>query len=491
MGIDSNLRRIILIVIGIGLSFLFVAMAIRRMEWQNVFEAMSNAQLYPWLFFSVLSYLIGQLVRGARTRLLVSHDAKLSVLTASNIVVVGYAANNILPARMGELARAGMLSERTGISFIQSLTVTFLERVLDGLVMLLLLAVATLFLNLEGWVHGTMFFASLIFSLASASVLFVVMAPNLLIALTSKVIYAINPRWHDVALRFVSSIANGVGYLRKPVNALIVFALSIVVWLFEAGLFLFLLPAFGLELNIWHALFVMTVTNLGILIPSSPGFIGSFHFFCMQGLVLLGVAEVTSLSFSMMVHLAFYVPVTLWGGAVILWYGFNLGLTVKLVQKAKPMARLLEQISVPANLLGFTLSEKRSKPASTLIYKLTESLLPIESLPLSHPQTVVSDVAVFVHEQLRSLPRKFQILFNIGMFGFVLFVWLRYFHSFSLLSLSKRVKIVNRWAYGKLSLTRQLFRGVRSTALLAFYEHPAVMEVLENQHLTPVSTIKK
>jgi len=78
-----NLRRTILVAFIFSFSVFFMVMAMRQMEWHQVLEVMSNGQLYPWLLFSTLCYLTGHLVRGMRTRLLVSHDTKLSVLTAS------------------------------------------------------------------------------------------------------------------------------------------------------------------------------------------------------------------------------------------------------------------------------------------------------------------------------------------------------------------------------------------------------------------------
>ena len=103
---QSNARRIISVASSIIITVFFIAIAIWYMDWYRVLDALSNTKLYPWFFLSVLSYSTGLLVRGVRTRLLVRPDANLSVLTASNIVVVGYAVNTILPARMGELARA-------------------------------------------------------------------------------------------------------------------------------------------------------------------------------------------------------------------------------------------------------------------------------------------------------------------------------------------------------------------------------------------------
>ena len=83
-------------------------------------------------------------------------------------------------------------------------------------------------------------------------------------------------------------------------------------------------PAFGYELNYLNAIFVMSLTNLGILIPSSPGYIGPFHFFCMQGLLVLGVDKAGALSYASLVHLAFYIPNTVWGILILLWYGIGM-----------------------------------------------------------------------------------------------------------------------------------------------------------------------
>ena len=38
----------------------------------------------------------------------------------------------------------------------------------------------------------------------------------------------------------------------------------------------------------------MSVTNLGILVPSTPGFVGPFHFFCSQALMSQGIPEATA-----------------------------------------------------------------------------------------------------------------------------------------------------------------------------------------------------
>src|SRR4051794_28143869 len=127
-------------VLGVVISLGFVALAAHRLDWSGVRAALGAAHLWPWLPLAIASYVAGHLVRGVRLRLILRGQAEVTRLEAANIVVVGYAVNNLLPARVGELARSAILSERTGLPFAQSLTTTILERILDGLAILALFA---------------------------------------------------------------------------------------------------------------------------------------------------------------------------------------------------------------------------------------------------------------------------------------------------------------------------------------------------------------
>lgn len=320
----KNKGKVFISLVGLGLSILFVVLVAYRIDWQELSHALANATPMPWIVLAVASYLSAHVVRGIRTRLLVSRQARLSVWTATNVVVLGYAVNNVLPARLGELARAGMLCERTGLAYTQTLTVTLLERVLDGVVMVGLLAISALFVSTGGLIGESLLFGGLIFGLAAVSVLALVFAPGVFERGLSWAIRKIRPSWHDPALRALSSILAGVRALEDPPLALKALALSLLVWILEAGLFLFTLPIFGLEANYVNAVLVMALTNLGIMIPSSPGYVGSFHFFCMQGLILLGVAPSAALCFAILVHLGFYIPNTIWGAGIVLGYGIKL-----------------------------------------------------------------------------------------------------------------------------------------------------------------------
>ena len=71
---------------------------------------------------------------------------------------------------------------------------------------------------------------------------------------------------------------------------------------------------------------------------------------------------------------------------------------------------------------------------------------------------------------MKQVSRRYYVLFRLGMLVFRLTALLTCLMPFTRLSLEKRRGLVERWAYGSWALPRQLFRPVRSIALLAFYE---------------------
>ena len=468
-----------LVTLGVLSSAAFLALAVAHRDLGRVAEALRGARLWPWLPLAVSSYLLGHLVRGLRLRRLVSREATLSLSGATGVVVVGYAVNNVLPARLGELARAWMLREQSGFPFVQSLTVTFLERLLDGLVLLGLLALTLLARPAQGWMPATLGVAGVLLGLASVAVLLAVLAPGFVIGQASRVTNRLAPALHDRTVRGVSAMVSGVAYMRRPLDALTIIGLGVVVWLLEAGMYLCLLPAFGLAAAPWTALLAVSATNLGILLPSTPGFIGPFDFFCMQALISTGVPADTAFSYAVLAHLAFFVPITVWGVGVLFAHGLSLGRTVRLSRETRA-AGALPELQGWLGGIGTVLGRADAAPPpakpSRFMRSLAESLLPVDDDGLAGPEreAAIDQVADFVQGQIDALPLRLTTLFRAGMLGFRAATRVAFLRGFCELAPDRRRRWVEGWAYGRMSLARQLFRGARSTALFAYYELPAV-----------------
>jgi hypothetical protein len=122
----------------------------------------------------------------------------------------------------------------------------------------------------------------------------------------------------------------------------------------------------------------------------------------------------------------------------------------------------------------------RRDASAAYLRAIIEALLPDDEPsfdPAAHAR-LIEDVGCFVQGQLDELPRRLRFMYAFGMTGFRLCVFLRYLRRFHSLTPARRRSVVRLWAYGPWGLARSLFRVVRTTALLNYYESPMVQAAL-------------
>src|SRR5687768_2319051 len=135
-------------IIGIIISLLFFAWALSNESLNQVWEAMLRANYWS-LLPALLLYFIGVGLRAVRWRILLKPVVpNISFTKTFEVVVIGYMANNVLPARIGELVRAYVLSRREGVRKTATLATIFVERIFDGLIMVGFAASVIIFLLL-------------------------------------------------------------------------------------------------------------------------------------------------------------------------------------------------------------------------------------------------------------------------------------------------------------------------------------------------------
>lgn len=502
--------RAAVVALGFIISLLLLFMTARKINWSQVSDAFSSGNWLPWLPLAVVTYLIGMLLRGLRLKQLVSTESNLTIATASNIIAVGYATNNILPARLGEFARAGMLAERTGLPYALSLTVTFLERLLDGLTILCLFVLASFVTPTHVWMKQAAAIAAVIFGFAIPSVMILAFSPQFALTLTSQLSSGLGRKWHNRALALVTQVTRGLSCLRDSATALSVLFTSFLVWLLEGLMFAMVMPCFRLAWSPIKALAVMSFTNLGILIPSSPGYVGPYHACCSEALqavtgsiealppyltlpfsiIVAGgqvsqVSEATALSYAVVVHLVFYATVTIWGVIAMARYGLELGTTAALAWQAKPIANLpTANLSVITSVPGQKYATHCFK-VDAFWLAIVEASLPNARLQLSDEEKAEALRAAteFACLELGALQPHLRILFKIGLLGFRSLAMLSNCAPFEALPSEKRRTIFEGWAYGPIPITRKLFKPLRSLVLLAFYEQPLIQAALDRAAL--------
>jgi uncharacterized protein (TIRG00374 family) len=309
--------------LGLAVSLVFLALAFRNKDLAEMGRALVAAD-YRFLIPAVGLYFVGVYFRTLRWRVLLGAVKPLTAGVLFPVVVIGYMANNVLPARIGEFVRAYVLSWRQGVAKSATLATIAIERIFDGLTMVAFILVAALLIQLNQQVQtiaavGMVLFCGLLFGLIALA------ATPRLQALLHVVLVRLLPdslagRLESVVLGFIS----GLGALRSRSDLLRVVATSLAAWLCEAGMYLIIAGAFDLGMAWPAALLTTAVANLFTLLPSSPGYVGIFEAGVLAVLVgLLGLPEATALSYAVVLHAALWLPVTLAG--FVFWSRESLG----------------------------------------------------------------------------------------------------------------------------------------------------------------------
>lgn len=247
-------------------------------------------------------------------------------------VCVGFMANNLLPARAGELARAYAYSRLEPVSTATALATLVVERFLDGVVILLLLVVAlahpdfpsgALPDELVVGVRGASLFLAVVLLVCLVLLAF----PERSLRAATTVAHALLPTRIAAALvTFAEHIVAGLASMRGWRLLLPAFAWSLAVWTMQSLSFWIGFFAFGIELPFAAALLANATVALAVAVPSAPGYVGTFHAGAKLALTdIYGVAAASALGFAFGWHLGGFIPITLMG----LWYARRIGLSMR------------------------------------------------------------------------------------------------------------------------------------------------------------------
>jgi uncharacterized protein (TIRG00374 family) len=297
------------VVAGILISTFFLYLAFRRFDIEEGKRALKMAN-YIWLFPAVISYMIAFLMRGIRWRYLLLPIKKCKVIDLVSTLSIGFMANNLLPLRVGELIRAYVNGKKENISKSSSLATIVIERVFDGLTLVVLLLAAFLFLGsasypqhtFPGWLKKMTYLAWVIF-LGTLILLYIMMRAK---ELTGKVIKKVFGFLKEPVLKKIldltSSFIEGLNILRQRRKILTVSSFSILVWTFEGTTFYLGAKALNLSITYPQAYLTMVVIALGVMIPSSPAFVGVYEYFCITALALFAIDKSLALSYAVLLH---------------------------------------------------------------------------------------------------------------------------------------------------------------------------------------------
>ena len=287
--------------IGLALSLLFLGLALRNVEWAGVWSAWRAARV-DWLVLGTALLVGSWVVAAFRWRLLLSETAGLRTRDTFAFIMIGYLANTILPLRLGDLARASLIGRKKNVGISRALGSIAIERLMDVLMLVALTLALMRVLEIPAPIQ-----AGLTGMVAAGLVGLVgLMAVSLnrkhLPRLTAFLAKIMPHRLADRVTTLLGNFSSGADVLHRPAGFLSVVALSAGVWLAAGMGTLAWVTAFHLDVPWYAGFFVLVMVNLGSAIPSSPGYIGVYHYLAMLALSLWTPDRNAALAYAIGTH---------------------------------------------------------------------------------------------------------------------------------------------------------------------------------------------
>src|SRR5574341_841945 len=310
----NNWRRIALLVVGLAISAIFVYLALKGLNLGEVWANLQGAH-YGWLIPGVLVYFVAVWARTWRWHYLLRPIKRIGLVRLFPVVVIGYMGNNVYPFRAGEVIRAWVLKRNDDVSISASLATIIVERIFDGLVMLIFVFVALPFAPIPPPYDRIVIWMTALFFGALAGFFVLALRPAFTRRLYTGLIrrtvpiQSVQDRLLGIADRFLDGLAS----LRSPADLLMTLITSVFIWLTETGKDWFVMHAFDFQVSFFVLMVMTAVVNLATTLPSSPGYVGTFDTPGIKTLTAYGVQETVAASYTLVLHAALWLPITVLG----------------------------------------------------------------------------------------------------------------------------------------------------------------------------------
>ena len=312
----SHLRT----VAGLVLAAAFLWLAFGRVDWSAIGTVLREATPGP-LVVGALALAAGFFVRIVRWwTMLRALEPAVSLRSCVRPFLLSLAVNNTMPLRAGDAVRAVGFRDTLRSPVMRVVGTLLIERVLD-----LFVLVALFFVGLLAVPPGVVpraFVAStaLLGGVALVVLLVLVLSPGVLRVAADRVTSSRvlahrswTPRLRESAHRLADTFA----LARSPARALQLLSLSVLAWLLEGTMYAcvaWALHVGGSPIAPW---FAAATGTLATLIPSSPGYVGTFDYFAILGLTAFGAHRAAATAFAVVVHVVLWLPVTIVGAAFL------------------------------------------------------------------------------------------------------------------------------------------------------------------------------
>lgn len=312
------------LLVGIAISALCLFLLFRKIDFHKMAEAFAGLDyryLAPALLFTFVSYYL----RALRWKFLLLPIKRTGLDNLFSSTLIGYMANNLLPARLGELVRAYSLGQKERIGTSAVFASLVLDRLCDGFTVLLVLLITFFTIRLpagmEGIQHGLVTGGYVTFALYLGVIGFLLLLrlrTDFTLNLVTRLVRPFSAQLGEKLAGVLRSFISGIRMPDTAAGVIGILVSSLLVWATAIWPVDLMLRAFGVALPPTASMFIMVFLVFAVMVPASPGFIGTHHFACVTALSAFEIGSERALSIAIVIHAMGFFPVTA-AGLYCLW----------------------------------------------------------------------------------------------------------------------------------------------------------------------------
>lgn len=305
--------------LGIAISVFFMALLFKDMDFRQLWSVLVKVD-YRYILLAVVCNFISYFLRAVRWHYLLIPEKRIPLSSLYPATIIGYMANNLLPARLGEFVRAYVLAQREGLKTAAVFASLVIDRLFDGFTVMLMLLFTLFTLKLpQGLTNAETVLKTggiVTFVLYAGVIAFLFLLKHQTMRTLAWTGVMLKPFPEKLSERIIPLLGSFIGGIRmssKGGHIAAVLISSLAVWLFCVIPVNLVLLGFGIKLPITASMFILVLLVFAVMVPASPGYIGTYHSACFMGLSAFGIEKSTALSIALVIHGIGFFPVIIAG----------------------------------------------------------------------------------------------------------------------------------------------------------------------------------
>lgn len=300
-------------IIGIIISLIFIGLIVWNLDVKQLINTFKVFNYKALLTFIPL-YILGLYIRGFRWKYLLCQDSKLTVKEAFFAFTTGNTINSYLPARAGDFWRAVHVGNKLNESKMKLLGSIILERIIDGISVLLILLFAVIMFCKQPWILNITYISAALFvgSLIFFFLIFKYNKTDWFFEKLGKIkLLTRFQSLFDKAASLINKFMEGFQALNNPKCFFMAFFTSCIAWAIECILTYILICGFGTHYGFSIALFVISFIALSTIIPSSSVFVGPYQYAYILALGIYHIDKANALGIAFIHQITIMITITI------------------------------------------------------------------------------------------------------------------------------------------------------------------------------------